>query len=230
MHKGLTRWLLVVTMLAAATAFAACGGDDDEAAQQPQGQTNGAQVEGNGVDRAFVAGMVPHHESAIEMARIAQERAQSDFVRDLAEDIIKTQASEIETLKRVDAQLAGSVDVGDLGVPDHLKGMDQDMEMLRKADPFDREFIDMMVPHHEGAIAMAEAELEKGENPELKKLAQAVIDAQQREIDEMNEHRKENFGGPVPESGAHSQVTPRPRARRTAKLDTGGQNAAHAAK
>jgi uncharacterized protein (DUF305 family) len=44
-----------------------------------------------------------------------------------------------------------------------------------------------MVKHHEGAIAMAETELTKGVNPEAKRLAQTIIDAQRAEIEEMKQ-------------------------------------------
>jgi uncharacterized protein (DUF305 family) len=50
---------------------------------------------------------------------------------------------------------------------------------------FDLMFIDMMTPHHAGAIAMAEVALERAEHPELAELAQQVIDAQQSENDQM---------------------------------------------
>ena len=46
-------------------------------------------------------------------------------------------------------------------------------------------FLEMMIEHHQGAVAMARDELAKGTNPEAKKLAQAVIDGQSAEIAEM---------------------------------------------
>ena len=65
--------------------------------------------------------------------------------------------------------------------------MDMDMSMLETAENFDEEFMTMMVEHHTSAIEMAGMELDKGADPELKALAQDVIDAQQREIDAMRE-------------------------------------------
>ena len=196
----LLRLLPVLVVLA--VSLAACGGDDDGSASsgdhESMGHTTGTSMAGAEIDRAFVAAMIPHHESAIEMAEIAKEQGESDFVKQLADDIISAQESEIETLTRVDGELESKdVEVGDLGVPEHMQGMEDDPAELRDADPFDRMFVDMMVPHHEGAIEMAKVELEKGENEELKSLAQDIVDAQQREIDEMNEFREKEYGAPV---------------------------------
>ncbi|MBI5106143.1 MAG: DUF305 domain-containing protein, partial [Solirubrobacterales bacterium] len=150
-----------------------------------------------GADRAFATAMVPHHESAVEMAQIATRRAESDFVRDLAKDIITAQRAEIATLKARERALAsGGVPKGDLGVAAHDMGMDDDPAMLEHAASFDAAFLKMMIPHHEGAIAMAKAELDKGGDGELRDLAERIIDAQEREIGEMQDH----LGG----KGAHS--------------------------
>jgi uncharacterized protein (DUF305 family) len=161
-------------------AVAGCGSDESESA---------SSAGGNGVDRAFAAQMIPHHESAIEMAKIAQNRGKSAFVKDLADDIVRTQSDEIDILRAQDAELErAGVKPGDLGMSEDMMGMKDDPAMLEDADPFDPKFIEMMIPHHQGAVAMAKVERDKGADPELKSLAQDIIDAQEREISAMRKH------------------------------------------
>jgi len=197
-------------LLALGTVVAACGGDDEESASQGGAATQQG-APGNAIDRAFVAEMIPHHESAIEMAELANRRGRSAFVEELAGDIVRTQREEIAALRAIDGRLAAAgVQRGDLGMDESAMGMDMDMGALASANPFDRAFVDEMVPHHRGAVMMARMQLDRGQNPELRRIAQAIVDAQEREIRAMNAFRRERFGGPVPESepggghGGHS--------------------------
>ena len=183
---------LAIAAAAASLLFAACGSDDEQPA------ASGAT--GNGTDRAFVAAMIPHHESAVEMAGIAAKRGESQFVKELAADIMSSQSKEITFMREQDAELAeAGVKAGKLSVEDHMT-MDQDPAELGDAKPFDPAFIKMMIPHHEGAVEMAREELDKGEDPELKKLAQEIIDAQQKEIDAMIE---QSGGGGTEHGSGH---------------------------
>ena len=63
-----------------------------------------------------------------------------------------------------------------------------------EAVPIDRAFIDMMVPHHESAVAMAEAALERAEHEELRSMAHDIIAAQTAEIEQMRAWREDWFG------------------------------------
>jgi uncharacterized protein (DUF305 family) len=186
--------LLLVIAAAMALGVSACGQDGS-----PAGSVD---VAGNGTDRAFVAEMIPHHRSAVEMAEIAQKRSDRKEIKQLAAGIISTQNAEIEQMQGFDQQLEkAGVKPGDLGMAKHEMGTDMDAAMLHDAKPFDREFIDMMIPHHQGAIRMAYVELEKGESPGLMRLAKAIVDGQSKEIDTMNTWRVDWFGNQSPAGG-----------------------------
>lgn len=157
------------------------------------------------MDGAFVSQMIPHHESAIEMAELAKERGQHPEIIQLANSIVRSQSSEVEGLNGMQDRLSGdsmiNEDPGDLGMDESMMGMNMDMEALGTAKPFDREFIDQMIPHHQGAIRMARVVLQDGEDQEVKDLAMQIVDAQTAEIEVMNRWRTEWYGGPSPAGG-----------------------------
>lgn len=55
----------------------------------------------------------------------------------------------------------------------------------QSANALDQHFIEDMIPHHQGAMAMAELALERSKRPEIQTLAKAIIEAQKKEIDQM---------------------------------------------
>lgn len=159
----------------------------------------------SGVDRAFTADMIPHHRSAVAMAEIARARSTRPQIQKLAEAIITTQAQEIGQMRGIDGRLAeAGVEKGSLG-GGSMMGMGEDVGSLKTAKPFDRAFIDMMIPHHQSAIEMARVELAKGDDGEAKKLATAIIAAQSKEIGQMNAYRKAWFGSASPAGGVPAE-------------------------
>ncbi len=64
----------------------------------------------------------------------------------------------------------------------------------KTGEEFDSAFLEEMIPHHLGAVEMAQMVLKNSKNPELLKLAQDIIDAQQKEINMMRGWQKEWFG------------------------------------
>ncbi len=177
-------------------AFAVAGcGDSDE--------TTNSQAEST--DGAFITEMIPHHESAIGMAKIAQQKADHPQIKQLAGDIIAAQDAEIADMNAMHQRMFGAsmmgADHGSLGLDDQMMGMSANMESLETAKPFDRAFIDEMVPHHQGAIRMARIELADGQDQETKDLAQSIIDAQSHEIEQMNQWRERWYGSPSPAGG-----------------------------
>ncbi len=186
----------VVAVTLVSLALVACGGSSD-------GDSEGGA---NGVDRAFAIEMIDHHEMAIKMAKIAEDRASKPQVRKLAAAVIVAQQSEIDQLKQIDKQLADeNVEIGELGLSDSMMGMNMDDSMLMRSKKFDRAFIDMMIKHHQGAIRMARVELAEGKDPQLRELAQAIIRDQSTEIEEMNAWRMAWYGKVSPAGGVPDQ-------------------------
>lgn len=167
-----------------ALGLAGCGGDHGGGAHDGPAATGQAAVV------AFLAGMVPHHESAIEMAALARERAESPAVRRVAQDITGSQTAEIAQMRRIHRRLVGSELVPDegaharLGLSADEAGMDHGdaAAELEDAEPFDPAFAEEMIGHHRGAIAMARAVLPETDDPELRRLARSIIAEQTREI------------------------------------------------
>lgn len=156
-------------------------------------------------DGAFIVEMTPHHEAAVEMAEIATRKAEHADTKELARAIIAAQNEEIDELAATHSDLFGlppsQGEHGSLGMEAHEMGMDGDAMMLVNEKPFDRAFIDMMIPHHQGAIRMARVQLERGEDKRLMLLSKEIIDAQSREIEEMNAWRKQWYGSSSPAGG-----------------------------
>ena len=182
-----------VALVGLASLLAACGDDDDMAGMDHGGddssESSGSTSEAdfNDADVEFAQGMIPHHQQAVEMADLADGRAESPEVIDLAERIKAAQDPEIELMR---GWLEDWGQVMPEGM-DHegMAGMmsEDDMTALEDASgaEFDEMFLTMMIEHHEGAIEQAETELDEGQNAEAKELAQTIIDAQQAEIEEM---------------------------------------------
>lgn len=160
-----------------------------------------------GLDQAFIDMMVPHHQSAVEMAKIALDRAEHEELRSLAEDIIAAQEPEIQQLRQWRQSWFGSDETPPMDAMPLLPGMSMpgmdghamegtmdmtaDIEELKTADPFDQAFIDAMIIHHESAIEAAEIVRGTTQRPELQGLADDIIEAQQREIEQMQNWRQE---------------------------------------
>lgn len=159
---------------------------------------DGAPTAGAEFDQQFIASMSAHHESAIQMARVAVEQAEHPELQQLANEIIRAQEAENEQMARWNEEWYGgeSNNVSDNG-HSNMPGMQMEgamgvsAEELRDAEPFDRAFIDAMIPHHQGAIVDARAAIEKARHPELRELAENIVKTQQREIDQMEQWRSE---------------------------------------
>lgn len=146
-----------------------------------------------GYEDRFMDMMIPHHQSAINMAKDALAKTGKSELKKLAQDIIAGQQKEIDLMKAWGKKWYG-----------HSGGeMEKDMQMMNDrmlaalgpaGKDYEDHFIDEMIPHHEGAIAMAKDALKKTARPELKKMAEDIITAQETEIATLKEWRKKWYG------------------------------------
>jgi uncharacterized protein (DUF305 family) len=144
-------------------------------------------------DRAFIDAMVPHHQGAIAMAEVALDNAEHEEIRELSRNIISSQQAEIEELKDIKKEEFGTSNVPMQMSPEQMRamGMMMDPHELANKEPFDEAFIDAMIPHHQSAIEMAQVASKKSENRRIKELAENIISAQEQEIEQMKQWRKE---------------------------------------
>jgi len=146
----------------------------------------------NDADLNFTQTMIPHHEQAIEMADIALDPlvGASDSVKAIAARIKSAQDSEVTKMKAFLTMWKQRL-TGDSSMHhgDTMSGMmsADDMKKLSslRGVEFDREWMNGMIAHHEGAIEMAKEVLKDGKNTAVNALAKAVEAVQDSEILEM---------------------------------------------
>ena len=188
-------------------------------------------------EQAFLAAMAPHHESAIAMAGVASKRAAHPRLKELADAVVETQQAEIAKIALIHMRVTGealraNADAHQqLGLSAEQAGMmhggPEEVAELRRAKPFDRAFIDAMVPHHQGAIRMARAVLAVSEDAELRRLAERIVADQSREIEQMNQWRAAWYGAPSPSGGVPKSESADEEAMDGSEREPGGGHEGH---
>ncbi|MEO5948735.1 MAG: DUF305 domain-containing protein [Chitinophagaceae bacterium] len=145
------------------------------------------KMSGN-VDVDFVNMMMIHHQGAIDMATSEISSGKNDSIKSLARSIVKDQENEIAAMRKwleKNKDYKSSAGDNSMKLMESMKSMSED-DMKMSGDT-DKDFVMMMIPHHEGAIEMSEVEIKYGSDPEIKKMAQGIIDKQKAEIKIMEE-------------------------------------------
>ena len=157
--------------------------------------SNGSMMSQN-IDRHFIEEMIPHHEGAIEMAKLALLRSKRPEMLSLANGIIEAQTREINDMKAwyedwfgtpVSSDASGMMGGMGHGAGMQMGSVEGDLDALKTvaAAEFDLEFIRQMIPHHEMAVMMARMLGAGTAGTEMKELADNIIVGQSREIDVM---------------------------------------------
>ncbi|AII05445.1 DUF305 domain-containing protein [Rhodococcus opacus] len=189
-----TNTVLIAAAAGAALVLTGCGTDSAGTSSTSGASTSvvESQARFNDADVAFLEGMYPHHAQAVEMADLVAGRTDNADVVALAAAIKAAQQPEMDRMTTWLQQWGKPVptpDMSGMHGMSHGDGMmsaDQmDALTALSGTEFDRQWLTMMIEHHEGAIDMANTELADGENPEAKQMATDIVTAQQKEIADM---------------------------------------------
>ena len=145
-------------------------------------------------DAQFMRDMIPHHQQALEMSRLAPDRTNSPELLEIARKIEAAQGDEIVFMEQWLTSRGESVDRSHMHGAHHtMKGMATDAQMAALGAAygveFDRQFLSLMIAHHEGAIDMVEALMEQpgsAYDPTLFEFTTDVTNDQSKEIDLMH--------------------------------------------
>ncbi len=151
---------------------------------------SGTRSDFNDADVMFLQMMYPHHAQAVDMSKLVEGRTQNQQVITLAQNIEKAQGPEMTQMTDLlvsfgkPAPTAGSGHSG-MDMPGMMSAEQMTSLEGLSGPAFDRMWLQMMIDHHTGAIDMSNTELRDGSNPDVKKMAQAIIADQEAEITQM---------------------------------------------
>ena len=171
-------------------------------------------------DLLYIDMMIPHHAAIMATAQAALERLVDPRLMEIAGAIVAAQGPEIKELRGYRQQWYGSADPMPMDAPmmtmlgELMPGMGSTPnDMMTQMDPGaqvaafcagedpELTFIDLTIPHHESAIEISTLALTRAIHPELKEVAQRVIDAQQREVAQLRLIRSDLIGAASPPAG-----------------------------
>jgi uncharacterized protein (DUF305 family) len=148
-------------------------------------------------DVTFAQKMIPHHQQALDMAALVPSRTSNRKLIVLAKHIAVDQQAQIDTLQDMLRQWGASPEhaghdgmghdgMGEMGMDGMVDAATMDRLPTLKGAAFDDLWLRSMITHHQGAVAMAEPEITKGQNPAAVKMAKIIVEWQQFEIGQMH--------------------------------------------
>ena len=143
-------------------------------------------------DLDFANMMILHHEAAIDMSEVVLAKGSDAQVKTWAQNIITAQKAEIAQMQAMMKNLKVpemKKETGEMHneLGESMTTMMDKMKAMTMSGNIDKDFVMMMIPHHESAVTMAEDQLAHGKSLELKKLANKIINDQNKEIKEFKD-------------------------------------------
>ncbi|RPD51138.1 MULTISPECIES: DUF305 domain-containing protein [Chitinophagaceae] len=153
-----------------------------------------AMTPANDPEIDFSRMMIMHHKGAINMANLQLQEGSNDSLKRTAQKIIAEQQKEIQEFNDILAGISpdNSVPAFSMEQMEHMMKMDAISDVQLLTGDIDNDFATLMIQHHNAAIENAEAYLRYGNHMELRALALEIIDAQQKEIQELSNWLKAN--------------------------------------
>jgi uncharacterized protein (DUF305 family) len=184
-----------------ATVASAVQQDDDDQDQEmldmAREYADGLRdLSGGELEQTFMVGMIPHHEAAVEMARIVLDRGKHEQLKNVAQQIIDAQTQEIDDMTGwLQSWYGLTVSEAQQRVPDSLRKLQVEMDdeashMVHElhevpaGDDTDRAFMEAMIVHHRMAIIEARPVPDRATHEKLATTAEQIIDSQSQEIEQ----------------------------------------------
>ena len=146
----------------------------------------------NSADVVFAQMMVVHHQGAVAMSDLAATRAGSPAVKTLAAQIKAAQAPEIAQMQSwlaawnsAPASSSGMGMAMGSAMPGMMSAAQMSVLTAASGAAFDKLFLQLMIVHHQGALAMAKTEQASGQNPAAEALATSITTSQTAQISQM---------------------------------------------
>ena len=151
------------------------------------------------VDRDFMTMMIPHHDAGIQMSEAQARLGKHAELRKMAAQDVTDQRKDNASMHkylRGWKTTAGPVGAGSpsAAMLEDMREMDRATGKMRMRGNQDRDFIEMMIPHHEAAISMARTEMRSGRDARVKKVAKGIFDGQSKDVRDMKGWYKSWYG------------------------------------
>jgi len=137
--------------------------------------------------------MIPHHEAAIAMAENVLQYGRNQKVKQMAQKTIKEQTNEIAKMRGIIKKIKVNPQIDQIKEAAYISefmqihtDMMNTMKNIKSTGNVDKDFLQDMMPHHDGAINMSNSILKYTSNPEVKQMAQNIIKKQTAENKEMS--------------------------------------------
>jgi uncharacterized protein (DUF305 family) len=156
---------------------------------------NNSKMNGD-FDYDFANLMIMHHQMAIDMSQVEIQEGADQSIVDMAAGIVAAQEIEIkmmqEFIKKYKIQATNNQTSNSYKIATEMKTMMNQMERVKMTQNVDKDYVAMMIPHHQSAVNMAKTQLQYGKQEVLFELSKNIIEDQNYEIEVFKQWQTKN--------------------------------------